>query len=59
MGDEEKSNIVSEEIQRQIFCPCCGGKLQGLIQGKKDKCGYDDCRAVFSLRIYDYGNSEE
>jgi len=59
MGEEESKNIVSELIPRNIFCPLCGGKLQGLYQGKKDVCGYDDCKAKFSLRIYDFGQSIE
>ena len=54
-SEETKSNIASETIDYQIFCPECGGKLQGLINGKKDTCGYEDCRAEFSLRIYKTG----
>ena len=58
MGDSEHSNVASEEIMHPIFCPLCGGKLTGLHNGKKDKCGYDDCHAQFSLRIYDKGLQE-
>lgn len=52
---ESKSNVVSETISFPIFCPACGGKLQGLVNGQRDNCGYDDCRANFSLRFYDVG----
>jgi len=57
MGDSE-TNVASETIDYLIHCPLCGGKLQGLQNGKKDKCGYDDCHAMFSLRIYDKGLQE-
>jgi len=52
---EIKTNVASEPIAYHVYCPSCGGKLQGLINGKKDTCGYDDCRAEFSLRIYKTG----
>lgn len=52
---ETQSNVASEIIEGEVFCPACGGKLTGLANGKKDTCGYDDCRAEFSLRIYKKG----
>lgn len=55
MSNENTSNVASEIIDGEIFCPACGGKLRGLINGKKDKCGYDDCGAEFSLRFYNRG----
>jgi len=43
----------SETIQFEVFCPCCGIKLNGLVNGKKDTC--PDCRASFSVRIFEKG----
>lgn len=45
----------SETIPYDVCCPACGIKLNGLVNGKKDKC--PDCGAVFSIRMYEKGTA--
>lgn len=50
-NNEPTIKAVGETIE-MAFCPCCGGKLEGLTSGKKETCPFDDCGKQFSVRIY-------
>jgi len=52
MSDETNSNAqVAGQVLNEIFCPHCAGKLSGVVNGKRDKCAYDDCGKSFVIRI--------
>jgi len=55
MVENTTSNVSPDTLPYPIFCPMCGLKLIQVKEGVKESCGYDDCHAQFSIRIYHQG----
>lgn len=52
MGENTGLQPVEKPLEGEFYCPKCGREIQGMKEGVKGTCPYDDCGFQFSIKTY-------